>query len=243
MRAMIFAAGLGTRLRPLTDTLPKALVPVGGRPLIDITIEHLKQAGVTEFVVNIHHFAKKITDHLSESKHGVKIIISDESDCLLDTGGGLKKALPLFSSDSRPILIHNVDILSNADLASFYSGFHNAEAHLLVSSRPTKRYLLFDTDMRLVGWTNLETGEVRSPYSHLRVEDCQKFAFSGIHCISPDIADFMDGYPEKFSITQFYIDNCHRLTIRGCQVPDLRLLDVGKQETIRTAEEFLKTVR
>ena len=169
-QAMIFAAGLGTRLKPLTDTMPKALVPVAGRPLLDINIERLRQQGYNRFVVNVHHFAQQIVDHIAThyAEPQPHILISDESEKLLDTGGGLKKAAPLFSDD-EPVLIHNVDILDNVDY-EWFSRQHqpDEDAVLLVSRRKTKRYLLFDNSMRLMGWINTETGEVKSPYPWLR---------------------------------------------------------------------------
>lgn len=242
MRTMIFAAGLGTRLRPLTDTLPKALVPVSGRPLLAITAERLRAVGATEAVVNVHHFADQIKDYVRDNDFGMPITISDESEGLLDTGGGLRKALPLFSANEEPILIHNVDILSNADLVAFVEQHGAADATLMVSERETQRYLLFNDEMRLMGWTNVATGEVRTPYEHLDLSQCRKLAFAGIHCVSPSIGATMEAYPEKFSITNFYIENCHRLVIRGYIQPDLRLLDVGKQDTLAAAEMFLKTI-
>ena len=139
-QAMIFAAGLGTRLKPLTDTMPKALVKVGGQPLLWHVVQKLKTAGYERVVVNVHHFAEQIVDYLKENQNfGLDIRISDESDGLLETGGGIKKALPLFDSES-PILIHNVDILSNLDL----NALPTETPLLVVSQRPTKRYLQFD---------------------------------------------------------------------------------------------------
>ena len=162
-QAMIFAAGLGTRLKPLTDTMPKALVRVGGEPLLWHVIMKLKKAGYERIVVNVHHFANQITDYLAANDYfGLDIRISDETEALLETGGGIKKALPLFDP-SEPILIHNVDILSNLDLNAL-----PMDAPLLVvSERKTKRYLMFDDDMRLQGWTNIETGEVKGHLSPL----------------------------------------------------------------------------
>lgn len=240
---MLFAAGLGTRLRPLTDTMPKALVPVGGRPLLDITISRLTEAGATEIVVNVHHFSHQIIDYVATHSFDAAVTISDERDQLLDTGGGLKKALPLFSKESdAPILIHNVDILSNADLAAFYHDNQDVDVALMVSQRNTQRYLLFDDTMRLVGWTNIATGEVRSPYPDLDVSRCHKYAFSGIHLVHPSIADTMEDWPERFPIMDFYLRNCDKLHIRGVLNESLRLLDVGKQDTLTAAEEFLQTI-
>ena len=156
-QVMIFAAGLGTRLKPLTDTMPKALVRVGGKPLLWHVIMKLKAAGYERMVINVHHFADQIIDYLeSNGNFGVDIRISDERDGLLETGGGIKKALPLFDPES-PILIHNVDILSNLD----FNTLPTDAPLLVVSPRQTKRYLLFDEALRLQGWTNIETGEVR----------------------------------------------------------------------------------
>lgn len=166
---MIFAAGLGTRLKPMTDTMPKALVPVGGKPLLAHVIERLQAAGYERLVINVHHFADQIERYLRVNQNfGLDIAISDERELLLDTGGGLKKAAPLFDPD-EPILIHNVDILDNVDYDWLYRQHQpDEDAVLLVSRRKTKRYLLFDSGMRLMGWTNIETGEVRSPFPWLR---------------------------------------------------------------------------
>lgn len=248
---MLFAAGLGTRLRPLTDHMPKALVPVGGRPLLDITASRLREAGAHTVVINVHHLAQQIIDYLANNDLGLDIRISDETDSLLDTGGGLKKALAILAadhqptagdSDKSPILIHNVDILSNADLAAFYKDNSDVDVALMVSPRKTQRYLLFDDDMRLVGWTNEATRQVRSPYPDLKVEACRKYAFSGIHLVNPAVAREMDTWPDKFPIMDFYISMCAKLHIRGVLDENLRLLDVGKQDTLKAAEDFLQTI-
>ena len=244
-QAMIFAAGLGTRLKPLTDTMPKALVPVAGKALLDIVIERLLEQGFDRFVVNVHHFAEKIIRHVSASPYAPLVHISDERALLLETGGGLKRAEHLFLPD-QPILIHNVDILDNVDY-QWFSRQHLSEedAVLLVSRRTTKRYLLFDNAMRLMGWKNVETGEVRSPYEYVRRtglsqfgEPLNEFAFSGIHSFSPRLFPLMQRFPERFSIIDFYLSTCHRARIMGCLKDDLRLLDVGKTETLSQAEEF-----
>ncbi len=240
MQAMLFAAGLGTRLKPLTDHMPKALVPVGGRPLLELTIETLKTAGVDDIVVNVHHFAQQIIDYVSEHDFGVRIRISDESDGLLDTGGGLKKALKMFHMD-EPVLVHNVDILSNAPLQLFYRENDDYDVTLMVSERKTQRYLLFDDNMRLVGWTNIATGEIRSPYN-LEVEKLRMYAFSGIHLIHPRIGAVMEEWPEKFPIMDFYLKNCDRIHIHGVVEPNLRLLDVGKIDTLEEAEELFRNI-
>ena len=252
-QAMIFAAGLGTRLKPLTDTMPKALVRVGGEPLLWHIIQKLKASGYERLVVNVHHFAEQIVDYLKANDNfGLDIRISDETSGLLETGGGIKKALPLFDP-SEPILIHNVDILSNLDLTGGLSPVCDAgEAHgdcplcesnpdalLLVSQRKTKRYLLFDDEMILDGWTNIETGEVRSPYKGLDPSDCKRLAFSGIHMIWPRVYPLFDQMPERFGIIDFYLKFCHQCAFLGYEQKDLRLLDVGKLETLEQAEQFL----
>ncbi len=239
MQAMIFAAGLGTRLKPLTEKIPKALVRVGDKTLLERVINKLKGAGTDKIVVNVHHFSNQIIDYLRRNDNfGVEILISDESDKLLDTGGGIKKASSLLSKTS-PVLIHNVDILSNVNLKSFYESNLNNDATLLVSKRKTKRYLLFDSDMRLVGWTNIETGEVKSPYTDLQPSKYKKYAFSGIHLFSPKLFGYMNDFPDKFGIIDFYLDICAKANIKGYLKEDLKLMDVGKMETLSQAEEFI----
>lgn len=260
---MIFAAGLGTRLKPLTDTMPKALVRVGGEPLIKRVIMNLAAAGVDRIVVNVHHFAEQIIDYLKDNDNfGLDIRISDETAGLLETGGGIKKAAPLFDP-AAPMLIHNVDILSNVNLSEFYQIASRSEeseggsekgrvkseesnccgavdAVLLVSWRKTKRYLLFNDDMKLVGWTNIETGEVRSPYPELNPKKCRMYAFAGIHALSPRLLKMMDEFPDRFGIIDFYLKACATHNIKGYVKDDLKLMDIGKLDTLAQAEEFLK---
>ena len=249
MNALIFAAGLGTRLKPLTDTMPKAMVPVNGKPLLQILIERLKGIGVTEIVINVHHFAQQIIDFVdANNSFDINIKFSDETSQLLETGGGLKKAATLFSNDN-PILVHNVDILSNADLFSLYT--HASSTILLVSDRQTQRYLLFDDTDRLVGWTNIATGEVKSPYSTIKSHEgdtayftqsssLRKYAFSGIQVFHPSLLPLMSDWHGKFSIIDFYLSICHKTDILCHFDPQLQLLDVGKLDTIKKAEEFIK---
>lgn len=229
-QAMIFAAGLGTRLKPLTDTMPKALVRVGGQPLLWHVIQKLKASGYERLVVNVHHFAEQIVDYLKANDNfGLDIRISDETDGLLETGGGIKKALPLFDS-SEPILIHNVDILSNLDLSALPT-----EAPLLVvSQRKTKRYLQFDDVMRLIGWKNIETCEVKG-------REGRPLAFSGIHMFHPILAPLLENWPDRFPIMDFYLKVCADHVIRGFDAPHLQLLDVGKLDTLEQAEVFMET--
>ena len=246
---MIFAAGLGTRLKPLTDTMPKALVPVGGRPLLDINIRRLMAQDYDRFVVNIHHFAQQIIDYVKEQDYAPLVHFSDESDQLLETGGGLKKAQTLFRDD-QPILIHNVDILDNVNYDWFARQHQpDEDAVLLVSQRTTKRYLLFDNAMHLMGWKNIETGEIKSPYEYVRRtglsqhgEELNMFAFSGIHSFSPRLFPLMERFPERFPIIDFYLSVCHRAPIVGLVKPDLQLMDVGKIETLDQAEKFIQSL-
>ena len=259
---MIFAAGMGTRLKPLTDVIPKALVPVGDKPLLQIVLERLLDAGIHDVVVNVHHKAGQICNYLRllETYYDVRISISDESERLLETGGDIRKAHDLFDAEA-PILIHNVDILSNVDLGAFYDSIGDADALLLVSERKTKRYLLFDEEMHLVGWTNIETGEVKSPYPEIAALSGDKesvmerfglspsgslpregggrgLAFSGIHAFSPRLFADMEQWPEKFPIIDFYLNRCAERKIKGYLKSDLKLLDVGKLDTLASAESL-----
>ena len=239
-QAMIFAAGLGTRLKPLTDTMPKALVRVGGQPLLWHVLQKLKLSGYERIVVNVHHFANQIVDYLKANDNfGLDIRISDESNGLLETGGGIKRALPLFSP-GEPILIHNVDILSNLDLNSLPT-----DAPLLVvSQRTTKRYLLFDDTLRLHGWTNIETGELRGNMEVVgsRLYDLHRLAFSGIHVFHPSLVPLLADWPERFPIMDFYLKACGTHLIRGYEAPDFRMMDVGKLDTLDNAEKFIKSL-
>ena len=229
---MIFAAGLGTRLKPLTDTMPKALVPVAGKPLLWHVVMRLKAAGFERIVVNVHHFAQQIVDYIRQNNgFGIDMRISDEKAMLLETGGGIKKALPLFDSGS-PVLIHNVDILSNADLAALYDDAAATEATLLVSERKTSRYLQFDDDMRLIGWKNTSTGEVKG-------REGRSLAFSGIHVVSPALGTCLNQMPERFGIIDFYLRWCDEHSFVGYCQKDLELLDVGKLDSLSMAENVL----
>ena len=232
-QAMIFAAGLGTRLKPLTDTMPKALVRVGGQPLLWHVVQKLKSAGYERIVVNVHHFAQQIVDYLAANENfGLDIRISDETSQLLETGGAIKKARPLFDPSS-PVLIHNVDILSNFDFTAVTRGLSDdSDAFLLVSQRKTKRYLQFDDERRLIGWKNIETGEVKG-------REGRSLAFSGIHMISPSLFPLMDAWPDRFPIMDFYLDVCADHRLMGYEAHDLRLLDVGKLDSLDQAEQFL----
>ena len=248
-QAMIFAAGLGTRLKPLTDTMPKALVPVNGQPLLWHVLMKLRESGFERIVVNVHHFASQIVDYLeANGRFGLDLHISDETEALLDTGGGIRHALPFFDPSS-PVLIHNVDILSNVDLQSLYgfvlqSHTEPLDAALLVSERTTKRYLLFDEDRRLQGWTNIVTGELKGavaidPELQTRRPSLRQLAFSGIHVLAPSTFPLLRSMPERFGIIDFYLEHCRRLVFEGVEQPGLRLIDVGKLDTLDRASQFV----
>lgn len=251
MKALIFAAGLGTRLKPITDTMPKALVPVGGRPLIEHVARKLKASGVEGAVVNVHHFADMIEEWVG-GQDIMPMEISDERECLLETGGGVLHA-GTYLKDCGKFLIHNVDIISDLDIAWFASQVReDALATLLVSDRKTSRYLLFEPEtMRLVGWTNVTTGEVKSPYPDLDMTKCLKMAFSGIHIMSDTVFAAMEEYAReryegvsapRFPIMDFYLDACARYGIYGVVAEDLRLVDVGKFDTLEAAEGVLRAL-
>ena len=243
---MIFAAGLGSRLKPLTDSMPKALVPIAGRPMLEHVILKLKASGFTEIVINIHHFGEQILDFLKANDNfGLTIHISDEREQLLDTGGGVSKACTFFEHSDEPFLVHNVDILSDVDLKELYD-YHlqnGSVATLLASRRKTSRYLLLDAEKRLCGWINKDTGQVKPEGLHYEQSLFQEYAFSGIHVLSPAIFQLMEVslWEGKFSIMDFYLQTCAEAAIGGMPVQNLHLIDIGKPETLCQAEEFLKT--
>ena len=245
MKAMIFAAGLGSRLKPLTDTMPKALVPVAGCPMLDHVILKLKASGFTEIVINIHHFGEQIIDFLkTNNDFGLTIHISDERDRLLDTGGGIRKARLFFENSGEPFLVHNVDILSDMNLKELYD-FHmqsGSVATLLASRRTTSRYLLFDTERKLRGWINKDTGQVKPEGFHYDESLYREYAFSGIHVFSPAVFRLMEAprWEGKFSIMDFYLATCGQTDYSGYLAEKLELIDNGKPETLARAEEFVK---
>ncbi len=308
MKALIFAAGLGTRLKPITDRMPKALVPVCGQPLLWYIVEKLKGEGFKSVVVNVHHFAEQIREYVAScGGFGIDVQFSDETDLLRETGGGIRYAAPLLN-DGEPFLIHNVDILSNLNIKEFVNAHickgadkvgnlpipesvketykecaaNMPLATLLVSDRQTQRYLLFNADGNLAAWMNIKTGEVRSPYKALQRAagegavfgsgagyssgagsnadvsstsgteseyfdwklfiskyNLKKYAFDGAHIISPQIFELMAGESEKFSIIDFYLKICSRYNIKYHIQPELEMIDVGKLDSLRKAEDFL----
>ena len=250
MKGFVFAAGLGTRLKPLTDTMPKALVPVCGKPLIEHVTRKLKAAGIDEAVVNVHHFADQV-EAWADGQDIMTISISDERQMLLETGGAVLHARPYLEGCGH-FLIHNVDILSDLDLNWFMSQVHeDGLATLLVSGRKSTRYLLFNPDtMRLEGWVNEKTGEMRVPDPSVDIEKCRKLAFSGIHIMSDKVLDVMEAYAKdlglyassetpRFSVIDFYLEACPHHNIYGVCAEGLKLVDVGKLDTLAVAEDFL----
>lgn len=244
MKAMIFAAGLGTRLKPFTDSMPKALVQVNGVPMLEHVIKHLINYGFDNIVINIHHFGDKIIDFLNANKNfGINIHISDERNYLLDTGGGILFARQWLDGN-EPILIHNADILSDLNILEMYKKHVNsgADATLLVANRKTSRYLLFDNNENLKGWTNISTGEIK-PKGLTNISHLSPLAFGGVHIISPSVFNKLEHYSadSKFSITPFYIDNCNTLNIKGYQPYDTyQWFDIGKPDTLILAESIFK---
>lgn len=241
MKAMIFAAGLGTRLKPLTDHMPKALVPIAGKPMLEHVIGKLKAAGFDEIVINVHHFANQIIDFLKEKNNfGIRIWISDETEELLDTGGGIKKAAHFFN---EPFLVHNADILSNVDLKTLYD-YHltsGNDATLLVSPRKTIRYLLFDEGNHLCGWVNKDTLQTKPEGFIYQPEVQKEYAFGGIHIISPALFQYMgDEWSGKFSIMDFYLKTCGMAKLGAYAKEDLQLIDIGKPDTLAKAEDFTR---
>ena len=258
LHGLIFAAGLGTRLKPLTDRMPKALVPLAGKSLLQWQVEKLRDAGITDIVVNVHHFPDMIINTVRENEGwGTHITISDERDFLLDTGGGLRKAKDLL--EDGPVLACNVDILSNIDLRALISEWQRVKEQtmglLVVSERKTQRYLCFDEANRLCGWTNIATGEVRPASMQGKIGSNHRLlAFSGMQILSPDIFDRMDQVVaqkgDKFSLIDLYLSLLnsqspipnHQSPILAYVPSNYRMMDVGKIDQIAEAETFAESL-
>lgn len=260
---MIFAAGLGTRLKPLTDTLPKALVPVCGKPLIEHVARKLLASGIDEAVVNIHYFADKVeewvnsqswitVDRGNKERGKMLVEISDERNLLLETGGAVLHARRYLEGCGR-FIIHNVDILSNCDIEWFASRVkEDALATLLVSERDTTRFLLFAPDtLRLVGWMNTDTGDYSVVSPEIVPSECRALAFSGIHILSDKVPALMEEYVRekglpvdevngtRFPIMSFYMWLAARYPVYGVVAQNLEFIDVGKLDALKPAEEFV----
>ncbi|NRB61850.1 MAG: nucleotidyltransferase family protein [Saprospiraceae bacterium] len=241
MKAMIFAAGLGTRLRPLTANKPKALVEIGGIPLLGIALRRLRKYGCKEVVVNVHHFADQVRFYLSRQLDlGMAIHISDETGMLLHTGGGLKKASRWFSGS--PFLVVNADVLTNMNFAELMQKHRtsNAIATLAVRKRTSSRMLIFGRDQQLAGWTHTVTGE-RKMSRVILPEEETLLAFSGIQVIDPALFDF---FPEKeiFSTIDLYLAAAKTERIVGINHDKDIWVDVGKLPAIQEAESVLNYI-
>ncbi len=226
MKALILAAGLGTRLRPITSSIPKALVVVDGKPLLQHALEHLKQYGIHDVIINVHHFPEQIIRFLKKHHNfHIEIAISDESDELLETGGGLQKA-SWFFQDGEPFLVRNVDVLSNLNVEKLLKSYEERAGlgTLVVRDRPSSRYLLFDDTMQLSGWENRKTGE-----RIICREGNELFpgAFSGIQILSPEIFSLIIERG-KFSLIELYLRLARNQSIHGYLDYDSYWKDVGK---------------
>lgn len=237
MKALIFAAGLGTRLKPLTDNKPKALVEIGGKPLLYYAIEKLKKHGVTSIIVNTHHFSEKIKNYLQETNFGIPIEISDETTMLLNTGGGLQNARWFFDIKDS-FIVYNVDILSDINLTEMIE-YHNANraiATLAVMERTTSRYFLFDNKMNLCGWRNKKDDrEIISKTSNNYTE----FAFSGIQIINPEYFDKVP-FSGVFPIVDAYLEIAKTETIKAYNHTNTEWCDIGKLHELEHATEIVK---
>ncbi len=250
MKAFILAAGFGTRLKPWTLEHPKALVPVHGVPMLRRVIDKLNASGFDSLTVNVHHFADQIIDFLKGEGLEEQVKVSDESASILDTGGGLLEAAPLlFGDDAGPVLVHNVDILSDAPLRQIVER-HNAsdaDISLVASPRDSSRKLVFDERGNLRGWHNLKSGEFR-PEGFAMSADMHERAFSGIYVVSKVAVKALEAYAaeigvRKFPIMDFLLHNAAlpedadmKLKINEIELPELNLIDIGKPETLREAQ-------
>ncbi|MCK4689983.1 MAG: nucleotidyltransferase family protein [Candidatus Marinimicrobia bacterium] len=242
MKAMILAAGLGTRLRPLTNSKPKALIEINKIPLLEIVIKRLKLYDFNEIIINVHHFADQIIGFLKEKNNfSIDIRVSDETDLLLSTGGGLKKA-SWFFNDNKPFLVHNVDILSDINLKQFYRAHINSEAlaTLAVRNRQSSRYLLFDNENNLCGWKNTKTNELKIAIQSK--SDLIPLAFSGIHIINPSIFDLM---PEQhvFSMIDVYLNLAANYSIKEFNHDSSMWIDIGTKESLIEANKILDQIK
>lgn len=251
-KGMIFAAGLGTRLRPFTLEHPKALVDVCGRPALARVIDRFVAIGINDITVNVHHFASQVADYLhAHTPEGVTIHVSDESDRLLDTGGGLVHAMRYLDGEV-PILVHNADIISDIDLRAMLENHcrTGASITMAVQARPSARHLLFeDRTLRLRGWTHTDqSGHIieSRPQGYVPAPDDMPMSFEGIHVIHPSVLTDLAEYGRQttcdgvFSITPAYVSMCCQRDIRGYVVPaDAHWYDVGRPETLEIARDYV----
>lgn len=235
---MILAAGLGTRLMPLTAHTPKALVRVNGITLLELAIRKLASHGFNEIIVNVHHHAGQVVEYLEMNPFGdVTISISDEREQLLDTGGAILKA-KWFLDGNEPFLVHNVDVISDINLKTMLDEHQKrgSLATLSVMDRVTKRYFLFDDELRLSGWTDTSTGEIRGIGGSFA--QANQMAFSGIHIISPEIFELIQA-KGRFSIIDTYLDLTANYPIHGYMQPGMTWFDLGKPEQVEIVSRYL----
>jgi NDP-sugar pyrophosphorylase family protein len=238
LKALILAAGLGTRLMPLTAGIPKALVSINGVTLLEIAIRKLAREGYSDIIVNVHHHSAQVVEFLKRKQfQGVNISISDESGALLDTGGAILKAR-WFLDGKEPFLVHNVDIISDISLQALLTEHYKREgmATLSVSYRQTKRYFLFDNILRLRGWTDTSTGEIR--WAGNAMQQAKQLAFNGIHIINPEIFSFMED-EGKFSIIDTYLKLADEHSIYGHIHSGKTWFDLGKPDQLNVVAGFL----
>ena len=239
-KGMIFAAGLGTRLKPFTDNHPKALAPVNGKPLLQRNIEYFKSYGIEDIIINIHHFAEQITGFLkANGDFGCRIVTSHEKEQPLETGGGLMYASWFFEKDEKPFFVMNADILTDLDLARMHA-YHEHQkplATLAVTHRKSSRNLLFDDDMQLCGWANSSTGETRMSREDART--LHACAFTCVHIIEPAFLTRVR-QTGKFSVIDTYLDLARENTIKGYLHNNDRVVDVGRPESITEAEKYFR---
>ena len=237
MKAMIFTAGLGTRLQPWTKDKPKALIEINGIPMLQLQIERIKSFGFTDIIINVHHFADQIIKFIKKKKNfGINISISDETNLLLDTGGGLKN-VSWFFNNSLPFLLYNVDILTDLDLKYLYDVHSKSDAlsTVAVGERTSNRYLLFNKDLYLGGWKNVETKEKKIVRE--KETDLKPYAFSGIHIINPDIFKFIK-LQGVFSIIELYLSLAKDHKIKAFVDNESFWMDLGKKDNIIEAEKL-----
>lgn len=234
---MILAAGLGTRLKPFTDKHPKALVEINGKTILQRNIEYLSHYGIKKIIVNVHHFADQIIEYLDKNNgFGSEVSISDETNEVLETGGGLKKAAWFLNDNTHPFVVINVDILTDMNLDEMIRLHHQANpvATLAITTRSTSRYFLFDENNHLCGWENIKTGEQKiSKKSNQYIRK----AFSGIHIISPEIFSLIK-FTGKFSMVDVYLELAKTHTITSFDHSGSKLIDVGKPESVLKAEKM-----
>ncbi|MDE6276724.1 MAG: NTP transferase domain-containing protein [Muribaculaceae bacterium] len=247
MNALVFAAGLGTRLKPWTLEHPKALVEVGGEPMLGRVLRRIASSGVAErVVVNVHHFAEQVKKYLASEDFGIEVIVSDESSLLLDTGGGMARAIELLGGAGVPLLVHNADILTDFPLEEMLSSHIDSEADatLLVAERASSRQLLIDASGQMRGWENLTSGEVLP--AGLDTRGLVARAFGGVHVVGERMqAALLERWEASgrgaFGVMPFYIESCTQFSIRGYEPSTpYSWHDIGSPEKLAAAEKDFK---